>query len=217
MKDNQQALLIAVLLLYALGAFLVGFKVGREYEKARMPDITERTDTIRVKDTLPYYYPVPKDSIVLRYVTVTVPAFQESVPEMQDNVPSLQDSVPITVPIERKVYQEDSSYYAVVTGPAVGGYHPSLDTLEVYRETVTIEKVRNVTSYKAFRWSLGPFLSQEVGLSHYAAKAGVQADLSLGGGGRWRFVPEAGYMWTSWDKGGWYAGGRLRYDLIRRR
>lgn len=203
MKDTQQALLIAVLLLYALGAFLVGFKVGREYEKARMPDIAERTDTLILWDTVKVEKPVPRDSIVYKHITEILPVHDTTV---------VRDSVLVDVPIERKTYAEDSTYYAVVSG-----FRPSLDTLLVYQKTVTIEKVRTVTSYEAFRWSLGPFVSQEVGLSHYAAKAGLQADFSLGGKGRWRFIPEAGYRWTSWDQGGWYAGGRIRYDLIRRR
>ena len=159
MKDTQQALLIAVLLLYALGAFLVGFKVGREYEKARMPDIAERTDTLILWDTVKVEKLVPRDSIVYKYIAEILPVHDTTV---------VRDSVLVDVPIERKTYAEDSTYYAVVSG-----FRPSLDTLLVYQKTVTIEKVRNVTSYEAFRWSLGPFVSQEMGLSHYAAKAGL--------------------------------------------
>lgn len=202
-ENKNEVGLIAALLGVMLFCMVAGFFLGSAYVRARMPDITERTDTTTVFDTIPYYKPIPKDSIVYKYIAQILPVHDTAL---------VRDSVLVDVPIERKTYAEDSTFYAVVSG-----FRPSLDTLLVYQKTVTIEKVRNITSYEAFRWSLGPFISQEVGLSHYAAKAGVQADLSLGGGGRWRFVPEAGYMWTSWDKGGWYAGGRLRYDLIRRR
>lgn len=213
MKKMQQALLIAGLLLYAPAAFLVGFKAGREYERARLPLVTIVRDTVTERDSLPYYYPVPKDSAVIRYVTVAVPASQVSVPDFQDSVPASQ----VSVPIERRVYQEDSTYYAVVTGPAMGDQHPSLDTLLVYRTTTTITQTNEVTAYKAFRWSLGPFVSQEVGLTHYAAKVGVAGDLGLGASGRWRFQPEAGHYFMPAGVHDWYAGARLRYDLFRKR
>lgn len=199
---------IACLLVMMMAALASGFWMGNDFAKSRFPDITERTDTVTVRDSLPFYYPVPRDSAVIRYVDVPV-----TVTINDTNVVTLTANVPI----ERKVYQEDSSYYAVVTGPAVGDLHPSLDTLKVYRETVTIETTRNVTSYEAFRWSLGPFISQEAGLDYYAAKAGIQADLSLGGSGRWRFAPEVGHYWLPGGVHDWYAGGRLRYDLIRKR
>ena len=213
MKQFSQALLIAGLLLYAIAAFLVGFKAGREYERARLPLVTVVRDTVTERDSLPYYYPVPKDSAVIRYVTVAVPASQVSVPDFQDSVPASQ----VSVPIERRVYQEDSTYYAVVTGPAMGDYHPSLDTLLFYRTTTSITQTNEVTSYKAFRWSLGPFVSQEVGLNHYAAKVGVAGDFGLSASGRWRFQPEAGHYFMPGGVHDWYAGARLRYDLFRKR
>lgn len=211
-KRLSEAGVIACILVMIIAALVAGFWTGNDFAKSRFPEITERTDTVTVRDSLPYYYPVPKDSAVIRYVTVNVPAPQVGVPDLPDNDPSIQDSVPVSVPIEHRVYQEDSTYYAVVTGPAVGDLHPSLDTLKVYRETVTIETVRNVTSYKPYKWSISPFVSQEVGLAHYAAKVGVQAEF---GKNRWRFVPEAGHYWMPEGKHDWYAGGRLKFDLIR--
>ena len=220
MKKMQQALLIAGLLLYAISAFLVGFKAGREYERARLPLVTVVRDTVTVQDSLPYYYPVPKDSAVIRYVTVAVPATPENVPGIANNdnlFTNNATSGSLNIPIERRVYQEDSTYYAVVTGPAMGDQHPSLDTLLVYRTTTTITQKNEVTSYKAFRWSVGPFVSQEVGLNHYAAKVGVAGDFGLGASGRWRFQPEAGHYFMPAGVHDWYAGARLRYDLFRKR
>lgn len=185
--------------------FALGWRFGTVLEHAKFPDITERTDTLVVRDSLPYYYPVPRDSAVIRYVDVPV-----TVTVNDTNVITLTANV--NVPIERKVYEEDSTYYAVVTGPAVGDIHPSLDTLKVYRETVTIETTRNVVEYKPYKWSVSPFVSQEVGLSHYDAKVGVQAEF---GKNRWRFIPEVGYRASSLEEHGWYAGGRLKFDLIR--
>lgn len=185
--------------------FALGWRFGTVLEHAKFPDITERTDTITVRDSLPFYYPVPRDSAVIRYVEVPV-----TVTVNDTNVITLTANV--NVPIERKVYEEDSTYYAVVTGPAVGDLHPSLDTLKVYRETVTIETTKKVTEYKPYKWTVSPFVSQEVGLPHYDAKVGVQAEF---GRNRWRFIPEIGYRASSFDEHGWYAGGRLKFDLIR--
>lgn len=180
--------------------FWLGWKLGYELEHARRPEFTERTDTTFVYDTIVRDSLVPIE--VERWKTVT-----EYLPVHDTTI--VRDSVLVDIPIERRVYQEDSVYYAVVTG-----YHPSLDTLKVYRETVTIETTRNVTSYKPYKWAVSPFVSQEVGLDYYDAKVGVQAEF---GRNRWRFVPEIGYRASSLEEHGWYAGGRLKFDLIRKK
>ena len=178
--------------------FALGWRFGTVLEHAKFPDITERTDTLLVRDTIVRDSLIPKEVYLTRYVTEYLPVHDTTI---------LRDSVLVDIPMERRVYEEDSVYYAVVSG-----YKPSLDTLKVYRETVTIETVRNVTSYKPYKWSISPFVSQEVGFSHYAAKVGVQAEF---GKNRWRFVPEAGHYWMPDGKHDWYAGGRLKFDLIR--
>ena len=183
--------------------FALGWRFGTVLEHAKFPDITERTDTLVVRDTIVRDSLIPKEVYLTRYVTEYLPVHDTTI---------LRDSVLVDIPIERRIYQEDSVYYAVVSGPATKDCKPSLDTLKVYRETVTIETVRNVTSYKPYKWSISPFVSQEVGLSHYAAKVGVQAEF---GKNRWRFVPEAGHYWMPEGKHDWYAGGRLKFDLIR--
>lgn len=178
--------------------FALGWRFGTVLEHAKSPDITERTDTLVVRDTIVRDSLIPKEVYLTRYATEYLPVHDTTI---------LRDSVLVDIPMERRVYEEDSVYYAVVSG-----YKPSLDTLKVYRETVTIETVRNVTSYKPYKWSISPFVSQEVGLAHYASKVGVQAEF---GKNRWRFVPEAGHYWMPEGKHDWYAGGRLKFDLIR--
>lgn len=206
-KRLSEAGIIACILVMIIAALVAGFWTGNDYAKSRFPEITERTDTLFLWDTVEIEKPVPKDSIVYKWLTEYLPVHDTT---------EVHDSVLVDIPIGRKVYQEDSSYYAVVSGPMIDKY-PSIDTLKVYRETVTIETTRNITSYKAFRWSLGPFISQEAGLDYYAAKVGVQGDFSLGGSGRWRFAPEVGHYWMPGGVHDWYAGGRLRYDLIRKK
>ncbi|MBQ5979387.1 MAG: hypothetical protein IJL58_05155 [Bacteroidales bacterium] len=76
-----------------------------------------------------------------------VPASQDSVPASQV---SYQDSAAVEIPIERKVYAEDSLYRAVVSG-----YRVSLDSLTIYPTTTTITVYKTVESRKPGRWSLG--------------------------------------------------------------
>ena len=185
-------------IIIALLVFALGWRFGSMLERAKFPDITEHTDTTYVRDTIVRDSLVPVEVIKWK----TVPEYLA----VHDTT-FLVDSVLVDVPMEKRIYQEDSVYYAVVSG-----FHPSLDTLKVYRETVTIETTRNVTSYKPYRWTMSPFVSQEVGLAHYAAKVGVQAEF---GHNRWRFVPEVGHYFMPEGKHDWYAGGRLKFDLIR--
>ena len=182
--------------------FWLGWKFGYEIEHAKRPDFTERIDTTYVIDTIVRDSLVPVEVIKWK----TVPEYLA----VHDTT-FMVDSILVDVPMERRIYQEDSVYYAVVSG-----FKPSLDTLKVYRETVTIETTRNFTEYKPYKWSVGPFVSQEVGLNHYAAKVGVAGDFGFKRD-RWRFIPEVGYRWTSIENGDWYAGGRIQYNLFRKK
>ena len=103
------------------------------------------TDTLTFVDTIPFYKPVPRDSVVIRYVTEVLPAVpkqEESVPTEDESVP--KDSVSVQIPITQKVYR-DSSYTAYVSG-----YRPSLDSITVYAPVRTIR-----IKEKPERWSVG--------------------------------------------------------------
>lgn len=182
--------------------FWLGWKFGYEIEHSKRPDFPERTDTTFVFDTIVRDSLIPVEVVKWK----TVPEYLA----VHDTT-FMVDSILVDVPMERKVYQEDSVYYAVITG-----YHPSLDTLKVYRETVTIETTRNIIQHKPYKWSIGPFVSQEVGIDYYQAKVGVSGDFGFKKD-RWRFVPEIGYRWTSIENGDWYAGGRIQYNIIRKK
>lgn len=190
-----------------MAATIIGFFGGYKIAQRGFPDITEKTDTLFLWDTVKIEKPVAKDSIIYKYIAQYFPVHDTTL---------IHDSVLVDVPIERKVYQEDSTYYAVVSGPAIEEYHPSLDTLKVFRKTITIEKTRNVTISQPYKWTLGPFISQEVGLGdYYVAKAGVVGDFQIKG--RFRFQPEVGYYATSIDNHNWYAGAKFKFDLIRKK
>ena len=95
-------------------------------------------DTVPWFDTIPYYLPVPKDSVVIRYVTATLPAAHDT--ETADDVPEdtvctamVNDSVRVEIPITQKVYSTPD-YTAYVSG-----YRASLDSFYIYREHYVLE------------------------------------------------------------------------------
>lgn len=96
-------------------------------------------DTTRVVviDTLCYYKPVPKDSVVVRYITIYLPTNDKQADTAVElPVDASKDSLAITIPITQKRY-ETPDYTAFVSG-----YLPSLDSLFLTRKTeeVTITK-----------------------------------------------------------------------------
>lgn len=95
-------------------------------------------DTIAVYDTIPYYHPVPRDSVVIRYVTATLPAAHDT--GTDDGVPqeavcdtTASDSARVVVPITQKVY-ETPDYRAYVNG-----YQAVLDSCFVRRQQWVVE------------------------------------------------------------------------------
>ena len=123
---------IGLLFLMGLMGFLGGW-VATQGGKT-----TLHTDTIRVTvtDTVPFYQPVAKDSLVVRYVTKVLPVSSTNgtgvvsdTATSRDNERS--DSMSVEVPISQKRY-ETEQYRAYVSG-----FEPSLDSIFVYQKTVT--------------------------------------------------------------------------------
>ena len=109
-------------------------------------------DTLRTTfvDTISYYKPVPKDSVVIRYITQRLPVVddkEDNFPNKGNNVAeNIPDSADVVIPITQKVY-EDSSYTAYVSG-----YNPLLDSLifRMPKEIITIREYQ-----KPKRWGVG--------------------------------------------------------------
>lgn len=109
-------------------------------------------DTLRTTfvDTIPYYKPVPKDSVVIRYITQRLPVVddkEDNFPNKGNNVAEIiPDSADVVIPITQKIY-EDSSYTAYVSG-----YNPQLDSLifRMPKEIITIKEYQ-----KPKRWGVG--------------------------------------------------------------
>lgn len=105
-------------------------------------------DTTTVIDTIPYYKPVAKDSVVVRYVTARLPIAKDTAAEQNHfaEVGIMADSVTVNVPITQKRYS-DSTYTAYVSG-----YQPSLDSIFVYPRTTVI---RERTYKPPNKWHIG--------------------------------------------------------------
>lgn len=148
--------LLKYLFTFILG-FAVGFLViGKGHRKPSESTIIEKTDTSSTVETIAVDKPKAKDSTVIHHVWVKLPIVPDqadSVPPSPDSVPEQQisytDSVQVEVPIERKVYQEDSVYRAVVSG-----YRVNLDSLLIFNTTTTVTVTQTIMP-KPAKWSFG--------------------------------------------------------------
>lgn len=126
---------------FIAAAIMVAVLLYRPYGKS-----TERSvfsDTIIYYDTIRVEVPVPRDSVVIRYIAEKLPVHDEKEAYVHD----CQDSVTVTVPVVQKVYSNDL-YRAYVSG-----YRPSLDSLYIYTPVKEI-----TTRCKPKRWGIGPYV-----------------------------------------------------------
>ena len=113
-----------------VAVLLVGLVIGFVFGMLAT-EKPEATSTVTVTDTIPYYKPVAKDSLVVRYETVKLPAVRDTVRDSLIYKDTLvHDSVNVILPITQKKY-EDSTYTAWVSG-----FRPNLDSINIYRKTV---------------------------------------------------------------------------------
>ena len=139
-------------------------------------------DTVVVYDTIPHYYPVPKDSAVVKYVTRVLPVRPDTnhfadISKMIDgnNVSnsvssvsnSVTDSVAVVVPITSKHYS-CKDYDAWVSG-----YEANLDSIKVYQRTEYITE-RVTISKPPNKWELDAMtgIDYNVTSQHYSPYAG---------------------------------------------
>lgn len=131
-------------------------------------------DTIRTTfiDTVLFYKPVPRDSVVVRYITETLPIVHATCKTDTVNMAYLngKDSIKVEIPISGKVY-EDSTYTAYVSG-----YRASLDSIFVYprREVVKITE-----RSKPKRWGIGIQAGYGVGSDGFSPYFGIGLSYNL--------------------------------------
>ena len=142
-----------------VGAFLMlVIHLGFIFREGNAEGKVVHSDTVRVEvtDTIRYYEPVPKDSVVVRYVTKIMPVSSRENSEARDTemvaIASQHtghgDSVAVEIPITQKKYETDQ-YRAYVSG-----FEPSLDSIFVYQKTVT-ESVVVTQQAKQQRFGVG--------------------------------------------------------------
>ncbi len=134
MADRSTVSDLVTIFTIAFAAALFGVVIGRHFPyKTPETPLKPKVDTLYLHDT----------------IRIAAPAPTHSEPDVRTDTLWLHDTVAVPVPIERKTY-EDSSYRAVVSG-----WHPSLDTLDIFQKTTIIEKTIPVPVKTAPRWSLG--------------------------------------------------------------
>jgi hypothetical protein len=107
----------------------------------------ERAETEHriVIDTVRCYQPVARDSVVVRYLTRSLPVDSGAIAEEAHG-----DSVAVVVPITQKEYG-DSTYHAWVSG-----YSVELDSIKTYTRKEVTTVVRTVeASSRNRRWHIG--------------------------------------------------------------
>ena len=142
---------IAVFFAILLFTFVAGYYVATKSQH------TVVCDTTTYVDTIPYYQPVAKDSMVVRYETRVLPVSSRENREAQDTISKEigvttfvtsdeRDSAAVVLPIIQKRY-EGEDYRAYVSG-----YEPSLDSIFVFPKTTIIRE----RSYKPpNKWHIG--------------------------------------------------------------
>ncbi len=134
-----------VLSVFVFLGYYLGYKKGERYAAS----FSEVRSTY--SDTIPFYVPVPKDSVVIKYKIVKLPVADNrndkpSTPAAADSLPGKPDTANVVIPVEQKVYQ-DSCYTAYVSG-----FRPSLDSL-IFHPKVNTVIINKKTKPK--RWSIG--------------------------------------------------------------
>lgn len=129
-------------ILVTLLVLAVLFLWNHQQEQPALP----HPDTIEYVETIPFYYPVPRDSVIKRYETVKLPIKKDSREVKQDTC--IPDSAEAVIPITQKIY-EDNLYRAWVSG-----YDVELDSIEIYNRTREI-RIPVLFPVKRKRWGLG--------------------------------------------------------------
>lgn len=152
MVINDTSITKTALIFFLVGLLcggVIGFGVGRGTAEKGADGKIITTDTITRYDTLFVKSPTARDSIVVKYITKTLPKSGnnsvENIPQIGniqgDNIPVFaevadSDSVAVEIPITQKRY-DGENYSAWVSG-----YEPSLDSIFVSQRTdvVTIRE-----------------------------------------------------------------------------
>lgn len=116
-------IVLAALVMIIVGAFILGRKsvdVPDNYQETRI-------DTIAIEKPVPYKEEVIR---IIRVPLVIATTPNDSI------IISKQDTIYTNAPIIRKEYK-DSTYRAIISGIALGGVEPTLESIDVYHKVKT--------------------------------------------------------------------------------
>lgn len=133
-----------VLIFIAIAFTICTMKTCQHYNIGKNTEPVVVIDTCIVYDTIRYIQPIPKDSVVIRYVTEKLPVAQRA----DTVIMTVRDSVLVEIPITQKEYK-DSCYHAFVSG-----YRPQLDSIFIFNQKETIT-ITNHTINKNKKWGIG--------------------------------------------------------------
>ena len=137
----------------ALVALILLAGIGIYNHCTRKPVIESvERDTVVVYDTIPHYYPTPKDSVRTKWVTRWLPARPDTIDHFievnnMDHYADTSKMIAVEVPITSKHYG-CKDYDAWVSG-----YEPSLDSIKIYQRTEYITE-RITISKPPNKWEL---------------------------------------------------------------
>lgn len=161
-------------LIYTVAAFLAGCVAMALLLREHDPT-EERVNRVTVRDTIRCYYPVARESVVVRYERVRLPVAGDKPREPEQTGTAVAESVvadsaEVVVPITRREYR-DSSYRVWISG-----YMASLDSIETYtRHDYT--RVTGVAGQR--RWHVGVTAGCGYGRSGFGPYIGVGVSYSI--------------------------------------
>lgn len=186
MKDKRRLLYCALVAL----VLLAGIGIYSHCTRKPVIESVER-DTVVVYDTIPHYYPTPKDSVRTKWVTRWLPASTDTIDHFieannMDHYADTSKMIAVEVPITSKHYG-CKDYDAWVSG-----YEPSLDSIKVYQRTeyiterITISKPPNKweldliggLDYNTARQDFTPYAGGEIVYKPNRLQVGARAGVS---------------------------------------
>ena len=144
MKATVTTFLIAALAITVLALSVALVSEHRSSADFRIPEITMRTDTVIIRDTVLIDRPVEAGARTIDTILIST-----ALPAHGDTV-RLTDTVYVHLPVEQKHYSAPE-YDAWVSG-----YRPSLDSLRIHTQSARITNTIPLPVHpKSKRWGIG--------------------------------------------------------------
>ena len=195
-----------VLICVSIGVIL-GLLLSLLFRHKPVESVRVERDTIVQYDTIPSINPKPKDSALVRFVTIRVPFDRPIYVSHPPNDSIRIDTIEAEIPITQKHYKEET-YQAWVSG-----FQPNLDSIEVYQKTQTITETITITQLgEEKHWGLGftggtNYIINDKKLEPFA---GLELNYKSG---KWCASVSSGYAHES-KNGAPFVRAKLSYYLI---